>query len=117
MIWLPNNETQLRDALDQGILKERHTLDFKSALTRCRGANKELAKDLVQFAIDGAPCSGPCHPGQGSDRLVAYALAGWSAAAAPAKRISGITYDICPRTATRDPWPSSGREPLRRRGR
>jgi Putative DNA-binding domain len=53
MIWLPNDETQLRDALDQGIFKERHVLDFKSALTPGRGANKELAKDLAQFAIDG----------------------------------------------------------------
>jgi Schlafen, AlbA_2 len=53
MIWLPNDETQLRDALDQGLLKERHTLDFKSALPPGRGANKELAKDLAQFAIDG----------------------------------------------------------------
>jgi hypothetical protein len=53
MIWLPNDETQLRDALDQGLLKERHTLDFKSALPLGRSANKELAKDLAQFAIDG----------------------------------------------------------------
>ena len=54
MIWLPNDETQLRDALDQGILKERHTLDFKSALPAGKGKNTELARDLAQFAIDGA---------------------------------------------------------------
>jgi Schlafen, AlbA_2 len=53
MIWLPNNETQLRDALDQGLLNERHTLDFKRALPAGKGKNTELAKDLAQFAIDG----------------------------------------------------------------
>jgi hypothetical protein len=53
MMWLPSDEAELRNALDQGILKERHTLDFKSALPPGRGANKELAKDLAQFAIDG----------------------------------------------------------------
>jgi hypothetical protein len=53
MIWLPNDETQLRDALDQGILKERHTLDFKRALPAGKGKNTELARDLAQFAIDG----------------------------------------------------------------
>lgn len=53
MIWLPDDETQLRDALDQGLLKERHTLDFKSALPAGKAANKELAKDLAQFAVDG----------------------------------------------------------------
>jgi hypothetical protein len=53
MIWLPNDETQLQDALDQGIFKERHTLDFKTALPPGKGANKEVAKDLAQFALDG----------------------------------------------------------------
>jgi len=53
MIWLPNDETQLQDALDQGTFKERHTLDFKTALPAGKGTNKELAKDLAQFAIDG----------------------------------------------------------------
>jgi hypothetical protein len=54
MIWLPNDEAQLRDALDQGLLKERQTLDFKSALPPPgKGKNTELARDLAQFAIDG----------------------------------------------------------------
>jgi hypothetical protein len=53
MIWLPDNEAQLRDALDQRLLKEGHTLDFKSALPPGKGKNTELAKDLAQFAIDG----------------------------------------------------------------
>jgi hypothetical protein len=53
MTWLPNDETELQDALHQGLFKERHTLDFKGALPPGKGANKELAKDLTQFAIDG----------------------------------------------------------------
>jgi hypothetical protein len=51
--WLPTSEDQLRDALDQGILTEQHTLDFKRELPSSKGANKELARDLAQFAIDG----------------------------------------------------------------
>ncbi len=51
--WLPTSEDQLRDALDQGILTERHTLDFKRELPSGRGENKELARDLAQFAVDG----------------------------------------------------------------
>lgn len=53
MIWLPNDEAQLQDALNQEVLKERHTLDFKGALPPGKGENKELARDLAQFAIDG----------------------------------------------------------------
>jgi hypothetical protein len=53
MIWLPNDEAQLKDALDQEVFKERHTLDFKGALPPGKGANRELAKDVAQFAIDG----------------------------------------------------------------
>jgi hypothetical protein len=53
MVWLPDDETQLQDALDQGLLKEQHNLDFKGVLPPGKGANKELAKDLAQFAIDG----------------------------------------------------------------
>jgi len=51
--WLPTSEDQLRDALDQRILTERHTMDFKRELPRGGGANKELARDLAQFAIHG----------------------------------------------------------------
>jgi hypothetical protein len=53
MVWLPDDETHLLDALSQGLFKERHTLDFKGALPPGKGTNKELAKDLAQFAIDG----------------------------------------------------------------
>ncbi len=51
--WLPTSEDQLRDALDQGILIEQHTLDFKRELPPGKGANKELARDLAQFAVHG----------------------------------------------------------------
>ncbi len=51
--WLPTSEDELRDALSQEILTERHTLDFKRELPSGRGENRELARDLAQFAIDG----------------------------------------------------------------
>ncbi len=51
--WLPTSEDELRDALSQEILTERHTLDFKRELPSGSGANRELARDLAQFAIDG----------------------------------------------------------------
>jgi hypothetical protein len=51
--WLPDTEHGLRDLLSQGLLVERHTLDVKRALPPGRPANKELAKDLAQFAPDG----------------------------------------------------------------
>ncbi len=51
--WLPTSEDQLRDALDQGILTERHSLEFKRELPSGKSENKELARDLAQFVIDG----------------------------------------------------------------
>jgi hypothetical protein len=50
--WLPDNEDDLGKLLDQGLLTERHTLDFKRELEPGKGANKELARDLAQLAID-----------------------------------------------------------------
>jgi hypothetical protein len=50
---LPTNETQLRDALDQGIRTEQHSLDFRRELPSGKGENKELVRDLAQFAVDG----------------------------------------------------------------
>jgi hypothetical protein len=44
MLWLPNDETQLQDALDQELLKEQHTLDFKSALPPARARTRSWPK-------------------------------------------------------------------------
>jgi hypothetical protein len=51
--WLPDSEENLGELLRQGLLTERHTLDFKRELEPGKGANKELARDLAQLAIDG----------------------------------------------------------------
>jgi hypothetical protein len=51
--WLPGSEDQLREMVDQGLLSERHTVDFKEQLDQGRGANREHARDLAQFGPDG----------------------------------------------------------------
>jgi hypothetical protein len=51
--WLPDTEDWLRDMLDQGLLSERHTVDFKEKLDPGKGANREHARDLAQFGPDG----------------------------------------------------------------
>jgi hypothetical protein len=51
--WLPDSEDRLREMLSQGLLFERHTIDFKRELDHGKGANKEHARDMAQFAIDG----------------------------------------------------------------
>jgi hypothetical protein len=64
MLWLPNDETQLQDALDQGLRKEQHTLDFKSALPPSKGMNKELAKDLIAGPAQRGGRPRPPHRGR-----------------------------------------------------
>jgi hypothetical protein len=51
--WLPDSEDRLREMLNQGLLFEWHAVDFKRELDHGRGANKEHARDMAQFAIDG----------------------------------------------------------------
>jgi Putative DNA-binding domain len=51
--WLPDSEDHLRELLDQGLLFERHNVDFKRELNHGKGANKEHARDMAQFAVDG----------------------------------------------------------------
>jgi hypothetical protein len=46
-------EAEIQHAADGGLLEETHYLDLKRGLGTTPGANKELARDLVQFAIDG----------------------------------------------------------------
>jgi hypothetical protein len=53
MIRLPAGEGQLHSMLAQGLLDEGHTLELKRELPPGTAANKELAKDLSQFTIDG----------------------------------------------------------------
>lgn len=51
--WHPASEDDLARAAAIGLLEETHYLDLKRELKSGTGANKELARDLAQFAIDG----------------------------------------------------------------
>ena len=51
--WSPTYEQDLQDALAMGLLEETHHLDIKREVPTTRAANKELARDLAQFAVDG----------------------------------------------------------------
>lgn len=46
-------EADIDAAIEGGLFEERHYLDFKELLKPGAAANKELAKDLASFAIDG----------------------------------------------------------------
>ncbi|MFI6705379.1 helix-turn-helix domain-containing protein [Nonomuraea sp. NPDC050478] len=49
--WTPKTETDLRRAIDGGLIKESHHLDLKK-VPATKGDNRESAKDMVSFAID-----------------------------------------------------------------
>ncbi|MFJ3780103.1 helix-turn-helix domain-containing protein [Streptomyces sp. NPDC090075] len=49
---MPKNEADLQAAIDGGLFGENHHLDLKKA-PGSKGDNKELARDLASFAVDG----------------------------------------------------------------
>jgi hypothetical protein len=51
--WIPRTEADLAEAAGQGLLEEGHYLDVKREIPAGRSANKELARDLASFAVDG----------------------------------------------------------------
>ncbi|MEV0581139.1 ATP-binding protein [Streptomyces sp. NPDC050392] len=51
--WSPRAEADLQSAIDGGLLEESHRLDLKQALHATKGDNKELARDIASFAVDG----------------------------------------------------------------
>lgn len=51
--WSPRTEADLQAAIDAGLLEESHRLDLKQALHATKGDNKELARDIASFAVDG----------------------------------------------------------------
>jgi hypothetical protein len=53
MVRLPADEGQLRSMVARGLLDEGHAIELKRELPPGTAANKELAKDLAQFTIDG----------------------------------------------------------------
>lgn len=50
--WMPASEEELSTAISDGRLGETHYLDLKREVEAGRAANKELARDLAQFAVD-----------------------------------------------------------------
>ncbi|MBC2902106.1 RNA-binding domain-containing protein [Streptomyces cupreus] len=50
--WIPKTEADLQAAVDGGLFEESHHLDLKKA-PNSKGDNKELARDLASFAVDG----------------------------------------------------------------
>ncbi|MFI9026321.1 helix-turn-helix domain-containing protein [Streptomyces sp. NPDC053560] len=50
--WRPKSEEDIRSVVDGGMLSESNRLDAKKEL-KTKGDNKELARDLASFAIDG----------------------------------------------------------------
>ena len=51
--WSPTIEQEIRDALEGGWLEETHHLDLKRELAPGKVKNREHARDLASFAIDG----------------------------------------------------------------
>jgi len=51
--WLLTSEEHLQAALDGGFISESHYLDVKRELPTTKGGNRELARDMASFAIDG----------------------------------------------------------------
>lgn len=51
--WDPRTEDELRTAAVNGVLEEAHHVELKRQLNSGPAANKELARDLASFAIDG----------------------------------------------------------------
>ncbi|MGX4695382.1 AlbA family DNA-binding domain-containing protein [Streptomyces sp. JNUCC 63] len=49
---MPKTEADLQAAIDGGLFEESHHLDLKKA-PHSKGDNKELARDLASFAVDG----------------------------------------------------------------
>jgi hypothetical protein len=52
-LWNPSSEDQLRSAADNGVLVESHHLDLKRELGSGSAANRNLAKDIAAFTLDG----------------------------------------------------------------
>ncbi|MFZ2226918.1 MAG: hypothetical protein WA090_03555 [Candidatus Nanopelagicaceae bacterium] len=50
--WEPTNEQDLESAIQHGIISENHYVELKAKLDTGPVANRELARDLVQFAVD-----------------------------------------------------------------
>ncbi|MFF3020032.1 helix-turn-helix domain-containing protein [Streptomyces sp. NPDC057939] len=50
--WVPKTEADLQAAINSGLFEENHHLDLEKAPSS-KGDNRELARDLASFAVDG----------------------------------------------------------------
>lgn len=75
--WVPKDETAIEAAADGGLLVESHYLDLKAAIPDGSAKNRELARDLASFAIDGgALLVGLAERDDGPPELAPVELAG-----------------------------------------
>ena len=51
--WRPTTLQELDTAINNGLIEENHFLDFKRELQPGQSANKDIARDIAAFAIDG----------------------------------------------------------------
>jgi hypothetical protein len=51
--WTPKVEADIATAADGGLLQESHYLDIKASVPTGSAKNRELARDIASFAIDG----------------------------------------------------------------
>lgn len=51
--WSPTSEADIRSVIDSGVLGESHYIDVKREIEKTPRGNKELARDVASFAIDG----------------------------------------------------------------
>ncbi len=51
--WRPTTLEQVETAIHNGLVEENHFLDLKRELQPGTRANKDIAKDISAFAIDG----------------------------------------------------------------
>lgn len=51
--WVPRTEDELKDAITRGLLEESHYLELKRQVDEGPKANRELARDMCGFSVDG----------------------------------------------------------------
>ena len=51
--WRPTTLQELETAINNALIEENHFLDLKRELKSGASANREIAKDIAAFAIDG----------------------------------------------------------------
>lgn len=75
--WDPQTEADLAFAAEQGLLEETHYLELKGTIPRpSKASNKELARGLAQFSIDGGNLLVGIAEQEGQPQLAPVELAG-----------------------------------------